>query len=120
MTFTYVRFPGYERNADLHAIVLQETVFDASALEGPVRLTIQATRFKYSLYCQSAESNSDPPDLDKMTKVGEISARVLTKQGMLHSVMTGTHFGLYAMGAHHEPSFAPAHFSYASWQAKRE
>lgn len=120
MTFTYVRFPGYERNADLHANVLQETVFDASAFTGPVRFVIQATRFSYSLYYQSAESISYPPDLDTMTKVGEISARVLTKQGLLHSVMTGTHFGLYAMGAHHEPSFAPAHFAYASWHAKRE
>jgi hypothetical protein len=57
--------------------------------------------------------------LANMTKVGEISARVLTKQGPLHSVMTGAHFGLYSMGANHEPSFAPAHFSYAAWQAKR-
>lgn len=107
--------------ADVRVLcVLQETVFDASAVKGPVRFAIQATRFSYSLYYQGAEEKNDPLDLNRMTKVGEISPRVLTKQGLLHSVMTGIHFGLYAMGAHHEPSFAPAHFAYAAWQAKRE
>lgn len=102
-------------NAD---IVLQETVFDASAVKGPVRFAIQATRFSYNLFYQAA--NEQDSNLDGMTKVGELSARVLTKQGMLHSVMTGTHFGLYSMGTHHEPSFAPAHFAYAAWKARRE
>jgi hypothetical protein len=93
-------------------------VFDASAVKGPVRFAIQATRFCYNLFYEAA--NGQDSNLDSMTKVGELSARVLTKQGMLHSVMTGTHFGLYSMGAHHEPSFAPAHFAYAAWKAKRE
>ena len=39
---------------------------------------------------------------------------------MIDSIMTGTHFGLYAFGAHHEPSLSKASFKYATWEADRD
>ncbi|KAJ9099309.1 hypothetical protein QFC21_004190 [Naganishia friedmannii] len=101
-------------NDDVH-----ETVVDAAHIKGPVRFAIHATRFSYDLYFGPGVEDTSTIDVTTMTKAGHLSARVLTKQGPLHSVMTGTHFGLYSMGAHHEPSFAPAHFSYAAWKGKR-
>lgn len=92
---------------------------DVAHIKGPVRFAIHATKFAYDLYFGPGVDDTSSIDLTKMTKVGHLSARVLTKQGLLHSVMTGTHFGLYSMGANHEPSFAPAHFSYAAWKGKR-
>ena len=51
--------------------------------------------------------------------LGTISTAVMVRQRSTDSIMTGTHFGLYAFGANHEPGFSPATFGYASWTGDR-
>lgn len=88
-----------------HALNEQETVIPLTSDGSSVRMRIVAEPTAYHFYASTSETGI-------FTLVQTISSQVLTRiKSPVEWMFTGTCFGVYACGAHNEPSFPPAVFS---------
>jgi hypothetical protein len=112
-----VREGGITDDPDPTRRGIKERTFPLSTTE-PIQLRITATPHTYTL--SFSPSPSSPEEQPEWTEAGHIPTSVMVRQRPMDSIMTGTHFGVYAFGAHHEPSLGVAKFEWVSWVGDRD
>jgi hypothetical protein len=58
-------------------------------------------------------------DSTSLREIGSISSRVLVRTRPFDAIFTGTHLGIYAVGADNQGSWTPAVFSEVIWSGLR-